>query len=108
MSASFLLACSLTFTMLFGTRSCQKDEKYMTDAILTGYDARSCACCGGLMVTFNGETQPYSGDFMLIENTDAIGISSTDRFPIYVELDWTSDSTKCFGNYITVTRIRKQ
>jgi hypothetical protein len=60
------------------------------------------------MVSFNGETQPYSGDFKLIENTDAIGISSNARFPIYVELDWTNDSTKCFGNYITVTRIRKQ
>jgi hypothetical protein len=101
MSASFFLAGSLLFILLSGTRS-------MADAILTGYDARSCACCGGLMVTFNGETQPYSGEFKLIKNTDAIGISSNARFPIHVELDWTTDSTKCFGNYITVTRIRKQ
>jgi hypothetical protein len=108
MSASFFLAGSLLFILLSGTRSCQKEDKYMADAILTGYDARSCACCGGLMVTFNGETQPYSGEFKLIKNTDAIGISSNARFPIHVELDWTTDSTKCFGNYITVTRIRKQ
>ena len=57
------------------------------------------------MITFNGETRPYVGDFKLT-NSDAkdLGITEKDTFPIYVKVDWKVDaSTVC--NHILITRI---
>ena len=76
----------------------------MKDAIITGFDARMCICCGGLMITFNGETRPYIGEFKLIENSGDIGIKEDDRFPIYVKVDWKEDTTNVC-NHIFITRI---
>ncbi len=79
----------------------------MNDAIITGVDARTCVCCGGLMITFNGATTPYTGDFRLIENEGAVGITDKDRFPVYVKVDWKEDrSTIC--NHILITRIARR
>lgn len=60
----------------------------MNDAIITGADARACICCGGLMITFNGETSAYARDFRLIQNGGSIGITDKDKFPVYVKFDW--------------------
>ena len=80
----------------------------MADAIITGYDAKMCACCGGLMINFNGETQPYKGDFKLIDNSADFDIKSYNTFPVYVKVNCTSEPNKCFGNYIKVTRLKKK
>ena len=80
---------------------------YMNDAIITGPDARACICCGGLMITFNGETRPYTGDFRLIENSGDIGITDKDKFPIYVKVDWKEDTTNVC-NHIFITRIARR
>ena len=100
------LTIALTILSVLSS-SCKKDDKYMSHAVITGYDGRMCACCGGLMITFNGETRPYEGDFKLIDNSSELGFTLNDAFPIYVKVDWTSDPTKCFGNYITVTRLKR-
>lgn len=79
----------------------------MNDAIITGSDARMCVCCGGLMITFNGETKPYTGDFKLINNGAATGITEKDAFPVYVKVDWKADTTNvCNG--IIITRIARR
>ena len=79
----------------------------MNDAIITGSDVRACICCGGLMITFNGEARTYTGDFRLIENSGDIGISENDRFPIYVKVDWKEDTTNVC-KHILITRISRQ
>ena len=79
----------------------------MNDAIITGSDARTCVCCGGLMITFNGETRPYTGDFKLIENGVDLGITEKDTFPVYVKVDWKVDTTNSC-NHIIITRIGRR
>lgn len=79
----------------------------MNDAIITGSDARMCVCCGGLMITFNGEVKPYTGDFKLIKNTAATGITEKDTFPVYVKVDWKADTTDVC-NHIIITRIARR
>ena len=88
--------------------SCKKDTSYMNDAIITGYDSRDCICCGGLMITFNGETKPYAGNFRLISNiaTD-FRITENDTYPIYVKVDWKEDTTN-ICNLILITRIARR
>lgn len=78
----------------------------MNDAIITGYDARTCICCGGLMITFDGETRPYVGEFKLIENSSALGITAKDTFPIYVKVDWKIDATNVC-NHILITKFAR-
>jgi hypothetical protein len=93
------------FYFLFN--SCKKQTTYMNDAIITGNDARTCTCCGGLMITFNGETRPYSGDYKLIENGNDLGIKDNEYFPIYVKVDWKVDMTNVCNNII-ITRFAKR
>jgi hypothetical protein len=88
--------------------SCEKSDNYMADAIITGVDMRACACCGGFMITFDGETHPYTGDYKLVDNNADLGVTSTDTFPIYVKVDWQPIPDKCSGNYIKITRIKRK
>jgi hypothetical protein len=93
--------------ILLLTTSCKKEQPYMNDAIITGSDMRMCVCCGGLMITFNGETKPYTGDFKLIENSADLGITEKDTFPIYVKVDWKVDTTN-ICNHIIITRFKRR
>ncbi len=80
----------------------------MNDAIITGSDARACICCGGLMITFNSDPRPYTGDFKLINNSAAdIGLTEKDTYPIYVKVDWKVDTTNVC-NHIIITRIARR
>ena len=97
---------TLMFVLLL-TTSYKKEKPYMNDAIITGDDARMCICCGGLMITFNGETRPYAGDFKLIENSADLGITEKDSFPIYVKVDWKTDTAKAC-NHIIITRFKRR
>lgn len=85
------------------------ENTYMNDAIITGPDFRACICCGGLMITFNGETRPYTGDFRLIntDNSVDLGITNNDTFPIYVKVDWKEDTTNVCHD-ITITRVARR
>lgn len=91
----------------FVNNSCKKEAPYMNDAIITGSDLRTCICCGGLMITFNGEVRPYTGDFKLIDNGGDLGITEKDSFPIYVKVDWKVDTTNVC-NHIIITRVARR
>ena len=105
-SLFFLTIAFVSLSFLFS--SCKKDDKYMSDAIITGYDARMCVCCGGLMITFNGDTQPNHGDFKLIDNSADIGINFNESFPIYVQVDWAAVPNKCSDDFIKVTKLKRK
>ena len=108
---SVFIILALSFFLIVsckkGTPYKNDGTPYMNDAIITGLDARACICCGGLMITFNGETRPYYGDFRLIGNGGSIGITGKDRFPIYVRVDWKVDTTNVC-NRILITRIARR
>lgn len=89
-----------------GFVSCKKDATTVTDAVITGYDARMCACCGGLMINFENNPSPYSGSFYLINNMPAnSGITNSSTFPIYLKVEWEKEPTKCSGSYINILKI---
>jgi hypothetical protein len=83
----------------------------MDKGIITGFDSRACPCCGGLMINFKGETQPYKGEFYLIQNSPTeFGIGNYSTFPIYVKVNW--ESVGCLqgglGNLIKVTKFKRR
>ena len=106
MKKTFLIVSVFMF-VTFLSSSCKKESPYMTEAIITGSDARMCICCGGLMITFNGETRQYTGDFKLVTNGTDLGITDNDRFPIYLKVDWKTDTTTVC-NRIIITRSTRR
>ena len=90
--------------------SCER-EGDMDKGIITGFDNRTCPCCGGLLINFKGETQSYVGEFYLIQNSSELGIGQDARFPMHVKVRWTQEGlepvTCALGNIIKVLRIRK-
>ena len=57
------------------------------------------------MVNLDGEPQPYSGNFKLIDNSNELGIDYNEPFPIYVDIQWELLPGKCNGNYIKVKKL---
>jgi hypothetical protein len=77
---------------------CQKsaDKDTAVDAVITGYDARDCVCCGGLMINFNNDPVPYSGVFYLVNELPAdSGIDNNTKFPLYVRVTWKYTTNVC-------------
>jgi hypothetical protein len=83
----YRLLLLLVLPSLLLISSCKKDA--MTPAIITGFDSRMCACCGGLMITFTNDPDPYQAEFYLLTNEAAeLGLSMTTSFPVYLEVEY--------------------
>lgn len=88
--------------------NCQKNNEnnVMTDAIVTGYDLRACACCGGLMVTFSNDTTRYSGAFYLVDELpNNSGIDNNTKFPLYVKINWKFSRVCGSTKFVDILKI---
>lgn len=80
----------------------------MANCIITGYDARMCPCCGGLMLTFTEKTKPYQGEFYMVQNKDSeLGISRSTVFPVYLKVDY-AEVPGCGGKGVRIIKYSKQ
>jgi hypothetical protein len=95
--------------------SCSKssgkdDNGNAVHAIFTGYDMRMCACCGGLMVNFEGKTEPaFSPEYYQVKNTpESIGIASTATFPVHADVTYVVEAEPGCGTkgFVTITSIK--
>jgi len=94
---------------IFTTLSCRKDNPYMSNAEITGWDLRLCVCCGGITVTIDNVPNPNGYAFFLTGDLPA-GFSLGDhpQFPIAVKIDWAIDTAHCSGKYIIISRIKRR
>lgn len=89
--------------------SCKKEHTYMNNAEIIGYDSRLCPCCGGTEITIEQITNPNQNPFFLIGQLPGnFNLGSNPIFPIKVKIDWNTDTTNCFGNYINIKRIERR
>jgi len=88
--------------------SCKKDKPvYKSEGVITGYDRRTCAMCGGLMINFNNDTALYSPGFYLISNDPKqLGITEQTHFPLSISADWQPDTLKKGSNSIVITSFK--
>jgi len=96
----------LSFIMV----SCKKtgENPYQSEGVITGYDMRTCAMCGGLEITIKNDTIKNPPAFYEI-NSDLqqLGINSNAKFPINVSLNWKRDPSPLGAyNYIIVSRLK--
>jgi hypothetical protein len=83
--------------------SCKKEAQDEYNGIITGYDLRMCACCGGTFITID------KVGYRIESLPPNSGIDFTkDTFPIYVIVSWHKSSTPCLGDEIIIDKIRKQ
>lgn len=91
------------------TLSCKKSNTNAIHAIITGYDPRMCACCGGLMINFEGITHPpMSPDYYQVKNDPAsLGIMPTTAFPVYADVTYVLEAQPGCGSkgFVRITSI---
>lgn len=92
--------------------SCKKTgtgaSPYQSQGVITGYDPRTCAQCGGLFITIkNDATKNARPRYNINESLQQLGIAPSVKFPINVDLNWMPDTSALgqFG-YIIVTKIK--
>lgn len=104
---------SFLFISGIGLASCNKDfngASNESNAVITGYDFSECSCCGGYMISMVNSTQYNGKNFLaaaLPGNYQDITPQSS-IYPIYVNIKWYIDSTKCNNRYIVVTEMTKK
>jgi hypothetical protein len=77
-----------------------------TKAIITGYDMRKCACCGGLMITFSNDDKPYSSDFVLVNSLPTgTTINESSKFPMSVCIKYEKLESPCGMVKLRVTNL---
>ena len=106
-SATVLFA--ILTVMAFTILSCKKDEPYMSNAKIIGFDLKLCPCCGGHEVTIDNFSNPNGYPYFLAEQLPAgFNLGDNPKFPIAVKIDWKTNTAQCFGNYIVITRIARR
>lgn len=96
------------FTLLsLGFSACKKYSSgteslpfYHSKGVITGIDNSKCACCGGIEININGKQYLFD---KIPENSSLY--NTTLKFPLSVELDWTSDAEKKCDDRISVLTI---
>lgn len=111
MKAKLIIGMLLVFALAI-LGACSKPKPVATckegfqKAIITGYDMRKCACCGGLMVTFSNDSKPYSSDFVLVESLPkGSTINENTKFPVNVCIKYEKIETSCGTVKIKITEM---
>lgn len=87
-----------TLLAMSAASGCRKANTYMTNAEVTGYDNRMCACCGGIWIKLDNDNSTYD-----LSNTAAsMGITDSTTFPLLLRVNWVHDTLYC-GRYIRIT-----
>jgi hypothetical protein len=91
------------FTLVIALITCSKsDEAYQSKGVITGQDPTMCACCGGWLITIDG--QNYRFDSL---PADSGIILEKETMPLAVELDWQIKPGGCPANRIIIQRIKR-
>ncbi len=109
MKNTFIILSIMALLIAMRSTSCKKENVTLTNAVITGFDNRACPCCGGFMINFDGETEPYKGNFFLIDNTAAeLKIAATENFPINVKVDTAKSSMTCGNNFVHIVKLERR
>jgi hypothetical protein len=90
-----------SFVFLF---ACKKDSQYKDTATIIAYDPRTAPCTGGIFILVDGHPNVNHPEGYY--NIDSLPASFNVNPPQRVSIDWQL-SSKCFGNYIDIKRIRQ-
>jgi hypothetical protein len=104
---SSIIFALFIFMTLF-TPGCKKDDTYMNNAVILGEDMRLCVCCGGLEIKVENVQNPAIGFFLAGQLPPGFNLGDNPKYPIPVKIDWKIDSVRCYGNYITISKMTRR
>lgn len=87
----FFLCCSFSI-------SCSENDipEDHVAAIITGIDARRCACCGGAMITLSDNDELYLEPYyQWYDYTRELDLSFDSSFPVNVYVQFNEDNSQC-------------
>jgi hypothetical protein len=97
-----------TFLLFITLNSCDHKEEYtyMGEGVITGFDPRDCACCGGLLINLNSSsTELFTDSTYQIDNVPGnFPIDVNTIFPVFISLDYKRTGALC-GKTIDITRF---
>ena len=73
-------------------------KNYKSEGIITGYDVRFCACCGGYFIEIEDDVYNFVGEFPNQGNLDL------ENLPLKVKLNWELKPEGC-DSFITISAI---
>ena len=90
--------------LLAGIISCSAQDCLKSSGVITGYDFRECACCGGYFIEIDNTKYRFDE---LPEGSE-LNLLNNPEFPINVKLDWIPDSVACMPDMIIIQKIEKE
>jgi len=95
-------------SLLILMTTCNKKEEstYMGEGVITGFDPRDCACCGGLLINLNSSsTELFSDSTYQIDQVPGdFHIDVDTGFPVFIRLDYRRTNALC-GKTIDILRF---
>lgn len=78
----------------------------MGEGVITGFDPRDCACCGGLLISLNSNsTELFSDSTYQIDHVPGnFSIDNNTVFPVFIRLDYQRTNALC-GKTIDILRF---
>jgi hypothetical protein len=104
-----LISSIVVVFLIFSLLACEKNKEYMGEGVITGFDVRDCACCGGLLINLNSSSiELYSDSTYQIDDVPQdFDIDNESDFPIFIKLDYSRNGKKC-GKTIDILRFEKK
>jgi len=89
----------LFVAIFFAVTSCRKESKFKHSGIIEGVDYTKCSCCGGYILKIDGSDSSYRVRSFPSGNA----IDANTRFPVKIDLNYSSDERCGYNQYITIT-----
>ena len=97
--------------LLITVNSCDSKEEstYMGEGVITGFDQRDCACCGGLLINLNsGSAEMFNDSTYQIDKVPGnFDIDVNSNFPVFINLDYQKTTALC-GKAIDIIRYERK
>jgi hypothetical protein len=106
MKTAFVTISTLILLILLTTCNKKQESTYMGEGVITGYDPRDCACCGGVLINLNSSSTEMFTDstYQIDKVPENFNINVNSNFPIFIRLDYQYTGALC-GTTIDIIRF---
>jgi major membrane immunogen (membrane-anchored lipoprotein) len=106
MKTKFAIIFSLILMILLTTCDKKDESTYTSQGVITGFDPRDCACCGGLLINLNSSSTELFTDstYQIDKAPENFNFDGNTIFPVFIWLDYERTNALC-GKTIDITRF---
>lgn len=83
--------------------ACKKDNDNLVPAVVTGFDLRECACCGGWFIKIDNTTYRFDQ----IPAGSTVEFDGSTVFPKAVRVEWQKKDPSCLNDEIVLSKLEE-